>query len=224
MDDRSPGQTPPDAESVEQRLRRLEFAVAAMQDSTLVEKRVFDRVITTIENDPSVGRAAQAQAGQSGVYALDPRAPRALGPAAHAPIPPDQVYIADEPPPPQSPYSPLVGVMMDQARANPNFAQAVAAAGQAKWLLTDVAGDVKAILGMYFDSRYRMTNTTRFAVYGLLGAIAFFSLITISPFGIVEKPIALLLSMLLFKVLHRESLRYRQTMGQYEGAPYPPPR
>ncbi|VTS01529.1 hypothetical protein [Tuwongella immobilis] len=198
MDDRpiyptasqGPNGTPTNStEQLEQRIRRLEDALASLQDTTHLEDRVVDRIIHTIESQPV------RVSPNTGVIIQDPPA---LGPGRGRDSEPPTITVD---PRQLLPYSPQLA----QAAA------AVNVASRASWLILDLVRDFTAIVKMYFDSRYRVTHTTQFSAMLLVAVLILSSLFT--PFEIVDKVFSILISMVLFRILYRESLRYRELIG-----------
>jgi hypothetical protein len=177
--------------SLEQRVRRLEDAVATMQDTRQLEERVVERLT---RQAPVATPAAVAAPNSSGLLL---EASRRLLPAAVDVIQ-AEARSADA-----------------QARhANPQ-------ATRPAWLLVDTYAEVRAMFYMYVDPRYRMTWTGRVVPLVLLAAVLtsmfWFPFLgaayQVSPFvGILlMKPIDLVLAFFLFRILGREARRYRET-------------
>jgi hypothetical protein len=90
-----------------------------------------------------------------------------------------------------------------------------------RWLLHDLYADVRAIVRLYLDPRFRLTWQARLAPLILLPAIILSwywlpgtGLLSALPFNIdrlYDKIVDLLLAFVLFHVLHREATRYRAT-------------
>ncbi len=181
----------PRVAALEERVRQLEQLVATLQDTHALEERVVERVTAQVK--PSATAAVRESAG----YLL--QAGRHLLPAAVSVLA-DQAPPTDAPPPAAAPT------------ATP------AAAPRKRWLLPDVYAEVRAIIRLYLDPRFRLTWQARLAPLILVPAIAT-SWIWLPGTGIlpgvvmtlVMKVVDLVLAFVLFHVLHREATRYRAT-------------
>ncbi len=181
-------------ESLEQRVKRLEDALASLQDTRVLEDRVFQRVSLKME----------------------------------APKPPPD-------PPPKSKEQPVPENLQEKVSANekppgPDISENIKEkAGEFiststgvspqvvrhSWFLWDVWSELRTILRMFFDVRYRLAWTTRLAVSILLVLILtsqwwvpFASIPWIGP--IWDKVVDLILAFFMFKILVREGQRYRE--------------
>jgi hypothetical protein len=88
------------------------------------------------------------------------------------------------------------------------------------WLLTEFFREVGGVVRMYMDARYRLRRSTQMMVPLFVGLIAanylfFFHLLIQIPVvtAVVEHAVAIVLAVLLYKVLSREVLRYRQMLA-----------
>ena len=172
-------------EGLEQRVRRLEDAFAALQDTHLMEDRVVERVVQRLDNGP--GRAIPEGRG----WIVD--APRMLLPKAVEPLPEDGAAAGDGTP-------------------------AAAAAVRSGWLLLEVVREFRAILRMLTDYRYRMTWTGRVVPLIALG-VMFFSWFLFGGRFLylgdwVDKAIDVVLVVVVYKVLSRETQRYRELLAR----------
>ncbi len=172
---------------LEERVRHLEEAVAALQDTRALEQRVVERV--TAQVAPAAPNGVRESAGlllEAGRQLLP-----AVAAAAEAPAPPAQ---------PQPAAPPL----------------------RRPWVLFDVYAELRALLRMYLDPRFRLTWSARVVPAVLVAAIATSwlwlpgtTLLDKLSIGIAStlyvKAVDLLLAFVLFKVLHREVTRYRNT-------------
>lgn len=87
------------------------------------------------------------------------------------------------------------------------------------WFFTNLVAELRLILTMYFDPRYRISRTTQFALPGMVLLLifnyCFFSLwvsITfLSP--VLERFLAVILGILIYKLLTREVGRYREVLA-----------
>jgi hypothetical protein len=86
------------------------------------------------------------------------------------------------------------------------------------WLLTEFLRDMGTTCRMYLDPRYRIRRATQIVVPLLLALFALnifvFNAVFILPIvsDALERIIAVVLAMILYKVLGRELLRYRQEL------------
>jgi hypothetical protein len=90
------------------------------------------------------------------------------------------------------------------------------------WLLFDIYADLRAMVRMYLDFRFQMSWAARVAPLILLPAIAMswlwlpgtalLNTVSLNILGtLYEKVVDLFLAFVLFKVVHGEVTRYRQT-------------
>jgi hypothetical protein len=186
--------------SLEQRVRRLEEALPALQDTSQLEERVVERLTKAAPPaQPLVAPVATpapapAAAPESASLLLD--AGRRLLPAA-------------------------VGVIHAEARAADAHARAGGQSVRPSWFLIDAYAEVRAMVHMYLDPRYRMTWVGRVVPWVLLAAILTSSIwfpvlpaaASVSPFlgVLLMKPVDLVLAFFLFRILSREARRYRET-------------
>ena len=88
------------------------------------------------------------------------------------------------------------------------------------WLLMELLRDFGATFRMYLDPRYRVRRATQVMVPLIIALFAFncyfFNLVFSVPFvsSGLEKVIDIVLAFLLYKVIHREIVRYRQVLAQ----------
>jgi hypothetical protein len=174
--------------ALERRVRRLEDAVASLQDTRQLEDRVVER-LSRLQPAP----AAPAREANTGRLILE--ATRRLLPA------------------------PAVEVVPNPADAAPR-SPASLPAPRSVWFLYDTYLELRVLLRMFVDPRYRLTWTTRTVPLFLLAAMFLpglwvpgASLINNSPmlYWWVYTGVNLVLGYFLFKILTREALRYRQT-------------
>jgi hypothetical protein len=87
------------------------------------------------------------------------------------------------------------------------------------WFLGHIATEVRLILTMYFDPRYRISRTAQFALPGivliLIFSYFFFSVwVTITFLSpVVERLLIAILAVLGYKLLTRELARYREVLA-----------
>ncbi|HZT80495.1 MAG TPA: hypothetical protein VFA26_09740 [Gemmataceae bacterium] len=185
----------PAVSALAERVRRLEDAVALLQDTRQLEERVAERVAgrLTAAPPPPASSAVRDSAGML----LD--AGRSLLPAA------------------ASVFQASAAAAEDQARAS-------AAAGREPWLLVDIWVEFRAIVRMFLDRRawgWRLFLWPAVFAAALVGWWAWSFLFLnewVRP--LVDKPVSLLLAFLLCKALSREARRYQQMLAYLP--PYPP--
>jgi hypothetical protein len=94
--------------------------------------------------------------------------------------------------------------------------------GKKPWMLVELYRETGLAIRMYFDPRYRVRRSTRImvpAIFGLfiLNYILFnyiLNILVINFFApIIERVIGVVLAILLYKVLAREVVRYRDTIA-----------
>jgi hypothetical protein len=188
--DSAPNNVPHNA--LEQRVQRLEDAVAALQDTHLIEERLIERAQNLLQE-----RATGASA------------------AATRPAPAQQIYDASRFPPPRpsaasAPAPPLLELPPPSPPPNLNRS----------WLLFDLAAEMRAMVSMFFDRNYHTAWTTRIAVLVLIPMIllshwwfAFAWVPLVGP--ILDKILNLALAFFLYKALSREAHRYLETAGRH---------
>jgi hypothetical protein len=184
--------------ALEQRVSRLEDAVATMQDTHQLEERVVERLTRLA---PVAAPAAASSPNSAGMLL---EAGRRLLPAAVDVI---QAEARDA-----------------DARARQPPAQTT----RPPWLLVDTYAEVRAMFQMYVDRRYRMTWVGRVVPLTLFLAIltsSFWFPVLPAAFQfsqvvglLLMKPVDLVLAFFLFRTLGREAQRYREI------APDLPPR
>jgi hypothetical protein len=173
--------------NLEPRLQRLEDALATMQDQQLMEERVLERVLERFAQ-PGAARLLRP-AGEVVIDAVRP----ALSAARTTAIPmgPDRL------PPPTDPNR----------------------AGKPLWLGFELYHELRTMVGMFFDARYQLSPTARYAplVILVLMSLAWlyfdFTAITGATryFWLpLYKLIDIGFVLVLYKILSRESVRYRE--------------
>jgi hypothetical protein len=135
---------------------------------------------------------------------------------------------AESPPPPPPEGAIVATDLLGDSTASETPPQPAASAAPAgstppparrRWLLTELLGDFRIIFRMYLDPRYRVRRATQLMVPVIVGLFIlnwfFFSSIPI-PFvsSAIEKVIDVVLAILAYKVLIRETDRYRTTIAQ----------
>ena len=89
-----------------------------------------------------------------------------------------------------------------------------------QWLVVDLLREAGATVKMYMDARYRVRRATQLIVPLIVGLLIanyllfnVFQVPVLTP--ILERAIAIVLAILLYKVLMREVARYRQMIAQF---------
>jgi hypothetical protein len=161
-------------ETLEDRVRRLEDAMAVLQDTRRLEERVAERVAGRLNRGSLTTEAANISASAS----------RALMPVAR--------------------YATRVADTATQSANGIGLRQS--------WLLLDFFQEVRAIIRMYFDRRYRFTILARVVpitglVLILLSWLMISGITFIGP--ILDRCFEIVLVCIVYKVLTREAQRYR---------------
>jgi len=186
---KSESSLPSAPDTLELRIRRLEEAVAGLQDTRQIEERVVDRVQEKISQNSGFGIQESSKfLMKAGRHVL----PAALGIGAGA---------ADS-----------SSSLWDQAGASPRRA----------WWLFEAYDDLRSMVRMYRDYRYRrhMTWTaflTPFVFLTCILVIWFFMPTSIPVLGSIlavgERILDVLLAFFAYKILSRELIRYREMMA-----------
>jgi len=191
------------SESLEQRVRRLEDAMASLQDTRHLEDRVVERVASRLNREPTT---AIVQSTPAIVHAGRQLLPAALG---------------------------LFRAGADQAeqQAVSRLDPPAVPADKRPWLLFDVYAEARTMVRMFFDRRYRVSRQARWIPPILLIAILLswiwlmsFPIINLMPSVIlivVDKILDLALAFLAFKILSREVRRYREALPGSSATPQP---
>jgi hypothetical protein len=104
------------------------------------------------------------------------------------------------------------------ANAPPGIAPQPVETGFRAWLLTQVVGEFRLMVMMYFDPRYRLSRVAQFGVPAVLSLIAFsyfvFNYTCAIPIAaqIGERVVLVILAVVLYKLLSRETARYKQVL------------
>jgi hypothetical protein len=188
---------PPDGSErpppLEERVRHLEEAVAVLQDTRALEERVVERVTAKVAPTPANGVRDSAGLLLEAGRQILPGAVAVLASAAR----PDE---AATPPPTPAPAPPP----------------------RRPWLLWDIYAELRAIVRMYLDPRFRLTWSARLGPLILLSALAtswlwlpgvsLLNKVSVDILGtLCVKVVDLLLAFVLFKIVHGEVTRYRTT-------------
>lgn len=182
------------AQALEQRVCRLEDAVATLQDTRPLEERIVERVSRRMKN-------ASAAALQDSGRVLN--AGRQLLPAAL-----DLIRSK--------------AVEAERGGAGPSGSL------PRPWLLFDAYAELRTMVRMYLDPRYRPTWPARIAPLALLALIMTSwiwlpgtSILWTPLMTIIDKAVDVALAFLAFKILNREARRYRELVGDLPGLPRP---
>jgi hypothetical protein len=179
------GTPPPALESLDSRVRRLEEAVAGLQDTRQIEERVAERVSDKLSRNPAHGIQESATfLVNAGRHIL-----------------------------------PLTQGMDSGSGQAPPISPNASRAARPPWWLFEAYDDLRSVVRMYFDPRYRrhMTWTAFLTPFVLLACILvvwFWMPTSIPVLGLglafLDKIVDVLLAFFAFKILSRELHRYRE--------------
>jgi hypothetical protein len=184
---------------LEERVRKLEASVLELHETKVTEDAVADRVIVRLR--AMAGEPPLLPAGD-GVL-LDP-APSTAALALAAPAP-EMPAAAPTPNPP-----PSGAVLHPPEPPDPT---------RRRWLLAQLWDELRLVVRMYFDSRYRVSRTAQFALPAILVLFALnylvfsmtLSIPVVSP--VLERLFCVLLGVLFYRLMTREIARYRAVLG-----------
>jgi hypothetical protein len=165
-------------EALEQRVGRLEDAVAAIQDTQLMEDRVVERVIHRVEH------AILPPHDNSGLLVS---AARMLLPKT-------------------------VDAVTDDGTAAPAGDPA-----RSPWLVVDVLNELRWMVRMLTDYRYRMTWTGRAVLVTaiVVGVLSWFMVSGLPVIGgILDRVVLILAAIVTYRAMGREVQRYRDLMAR----------
>ena len=181
---------PPAPDSLELRIRRLEEAVAGLQDTKQIEERVVERVSDKLSRVSNPGiQESPSFLMSAGRHIL----PAALGMSA------ESAASADP---------------RNHSGASPRRA----------WWLFEAYDDLRAMVRMYSDYRYRrhMTWTaflTPFVFLACILMVWFWMPTSLPVLGVglafLDKVVDVLLAFFAYKILSRELVRYRDMTAGY---------
>jgi hypothetical protein len=176
-------------ESLEQRVQRLEDAVATLQDTGPLEDRVVERLSD---------RLGLRLPGREPERRVERPVEHMVTADRRTPLP-----VTDGSPPEE----------LDQWR--PARRPGVK---RHSWLLFDLIAELRAMVGMFFDVRYHIAWSTRLTVLILLALIltsGLWSPLSWIPIvsGIIDKVVDLILAFCVYHALSREVRRYREIKG-----------
>jgi hypothetical protein len=177
----------PANESLDLRVRRLEEAVAGLQDTRQMEERVVEKVSNKLSRTPT--------------HAIQESASFLINAGRH--------------------ILPLTrGEAPESEQATPN-APSASRTARPPWWLFEAYDDLRSVVRMYFDPRYRrhMTWTAFLTPFVLLACIliVWFWMPTSIPLlgpglAFLDKVVDVLLAFFAFKILSRELHRYREVV------------
>jgi hypothetical protein len=183
-------------EALEQRVRRLEDAIAALQDTQLMEDRVVERVRQHVE----LHHVEQPRPAGFIVSAA-----RMLMPKTVEEVPPDPAHV-------------------DPAAAEGQTANGATAppteAAQPGWLVVELYREIRGMIRMFADHRYRMSWTGKAVpLAAILAAVISWLLISGIPLvgGLFDRAVDLTLIVLVYKAMSRELGRYRELLSRIYG-------
>ena len=173
-------------EALEQRVRRLEDAVAAIQDTQLMEDRVVERVVQRVEHAP---------------YPPLREAPGLIVSAARMLLPK------------------TIDAVPDGAAAPPAADGTPPAADETRppWLLADVWRELRWMLRMLTDYRYRMSWTGRIVLVAaiVVGVLSWFMVSGLPVVGgVIDRVVLILTAVVTYKAMGREVVRYQELMAR----------
>jgi hypothetical protein len=197
-------------ELIEERVRKLEASVQELQQTRVTEDAVADRVILrlrAITGEPHPLPAGDGVLLDAAGAVVPAPPPAALALAAPAPAPETS---AAAPIPAPAPNPPPQGAVLHPPDA-PDPARR-------RWLLAQLWDELRLIVRMYFDSRYRVSRTAQFVLPAILVLFALnyfvfsmtLSIPVVSP--VLERLFCVLLGVLLYRILTREIARYRAVL------------
>lgn len=178
-------------EKLENRLERLEKAIAALSDTQLMEERLVQKVITRVPPPTAALAPPPSSTGNSAAGAIY-EAGKAILPGALRVVTSELNAATD----------PKTGVPARGSFLAPQ-----------SWMLTDLLYDLRTFFALYVDYRYRPSWTSRIVPLAVVGLLILNIVMrqTSGLMGIfmeyILDPIALLI---LFKTLSREAVRYRE--------------
>jgi len=189
---------------VEDRLNRLEKAIAAMQDTKLMEERLLERVMSRMDQappvtpPPPVASIAPPEAADDRHSILN--AGMAILPGALRAVSNEFNHATD----PRSAPPPTTGTAPSRV-----------------WLFTDLVLEIRTMWVMFVDHRFRTTWTARIVPLICL-IIAVMDAVMLGGIfgGIVERLMLIVLTIVAYKTLSREAARYRAETGYLNPRPY----
>ncbi len=191
----------PHSESLEQRVQRLEDAVAGLQDTQPLEDRVVERVSERLglRVPPKPAPASEPEPMPSAARRTAPPIEQSGAPPAE-----ERVQVRNEVPVPPPPVSAPPAV--------PSFFTPPILTGH-PWLFLDLWRELRAMVRMFFDVTYHVAWSTRLTVLVLVPLILtsgwWFPLAYFPVLGtLFDKTLDLVLAFFAYKALSREARRY----------------
>jgi hypothetical protein len=167
------------AEALEQRVCRLEDAVAAMQDTHLMEDRLVERVVQRVEHMPLPPASESTGLIVSAARMLLPKTVDSLPENGSPPPSADTVRSA--------------------------------------WLIVTVLDELRWMVRMLTDYRYRMTWTGRAVLVTavIIGVLSWF-MVSGLPLvgGVLDRLVLVLTAVVTYRAMCRELERYRDLMSR----------
>lgn len=186
-------------ETLEQRIERLEMAIAALQDTRAMEDRVVEKVSK---------RMASEYRGSISPNGAEKIVDKTRHPLTVISDWMPKKKIESVPSAARTTTEPQIPLPASAPRVTPDMVQQA-------WFLVDVWKELVNIVKMFFDVRYMVGWWTRLTVMIMIPAILltnwwvpFASVPVIGP--IFDRAIGLVLAFFLYKTLMREASRYRQ--------------
>lgn len=179
-------------EVLKARIRRLEDALVAMQDTHLMEERVVTRLLERMHQGPTAppalpaGDEVPSETGEE----VDPDAAASARPAL-----------------------PMLTLPPSAAA----FFNASLNTAPRTWLIVEIWRELRLMIGMFVDYRFHVGWLVRLApvllVVGMLLSWLFLSGLPLIG-GVVERVADVVLAVICYKLLAREAARYRRDVGQ----------
>jgi hypothetical protein len=167
------------SETLEQRVHRLEDAVAALQDTHLMEERITDRLAHRLSRDHTADSTGIRDAERR----TSPPASRPSSPAPEAVAVPVSSFAA-----------------------------------KSSWMLVEVLSELRAMVAMFFDTRFRVGWGAYLSVLVLVFVLISGWILPLSHLPVVGEPldkaIGLILALFAYRRLHREVNRYREMLAR----------
>jgi len=182
-------------ESLDERIRRLENAIVALADTSLIEARVAERVKTDMEPQlrslpvKGVLLDASTRSLPPGTNGTNNAEPNNAMPNMHT----------------------MIGM------AAPYLNNLNKTLNPSSWFIVEIMLDVRDVFAMYFDSRYRKTVTFQMLMPMLLGAFIMSQLLLSTLIG---KGVDIVLLLIGFKLFSREIHRYRELIRPLDQPPH----
>lgn len=171
-------------ETVDERLRRLEAALAAIQDTKLMEDRLLERVVHRIDQSQANGTADSAATAamlDAGAKLL-PGAMRRFGAQLNAATSPSA--------------APSTGIFSAKS-----------------WLITDLIQEIRTFFVMFLDHRYRTSWVSRIVPIAafVVFVLSWIFMHGTVPFlgSLFDYVLDFFLIVIVYKTLQREAERYR---------------